>query len=101
MHKTTPVRHHPDIRWVVVVTAIVVTALSLILFVVLNFTRTTPLLVMQNEQQAAYIQELTGAVKQLGIINGALQEEVKKQHEEIGALKAELEKYKSATTTKP
>ncbi|OGH64879.1 MAG: hypothetical protein A2821_00170 [Candidatus Magasanikbacteria bacterium RIFCSPHIGHO2_01_FULL_41_23] len=90
MHKATHIRHHPDIRWVVVVTVIITTALVLGLYTIGNLTKPVPALVLQNEQQQIYLHELSGAVKQLTAINQAMQEEIKNQNESIGVFRLEL-----------
>lgn len=90
MHQSTHVRHHPDIRWVVVVTVLITTTLVLFVYTMWDVTRPRPALAQQVASQQAYIAQLQGTVTQLTTINSALQAEVEKKGDEVAQLQVQL-----------
>ncbi len=89
-HPVTHVRHHPDLRWVVVVTALITSALVLFIYTMWDVTRPRPVLVQQVEAQKEYIAQLQNTVTQLNTINTSLQAEVDKKNQEISQLNLQL-----------
>lgn len=88
MHQTHPVRHHPDIRWIVVVTMLITTATVLFVYTMWDITRPQPVLSLQVNRQAEYIAELQSSLTQMTSINKNLQLEVKTKNEELVKLQA-------------
>ena len=90
MHQTHPVHHHPDIRWLVVVTMIITAAVVLFVYTMWDVTRPQPVLTVQVERQNKYIAELQSNITQLNSINQNLQKEIKNKNEDINRLQAEV-----------
>ena len=104
MHHTpvAHLKHHPDLRWVIVVTILITTAVVLFVYTMWDLTRPRPVLSLQVERQADYIGELQSNITQLNSINQSLQTEVKNKNEEIVALQTSLlaaQAMASANTT--
>lgn len=90
MHHTTPVRHHPDIRWVIVVTMIITTAVVLFVYTMWDVTRPRPALVEQLNAQGKYIGQLQSTIVQLNTINDAFQGEINRNEQTIATLRTQL-----------
>ena len=101
MHHTplTHVKHHPDIRWIIVVTAFVTAALGLVVSSVWNITRPLPGVMMRANEQTTYLYQLQTQINQLSTINEALQKEIKKQNEMIAALKLQMAQVATVSTS--
>lgn len=102
MHHTpiTPVRHHPDLRWVIVVTAIVTSALALLIYSLSGLTRPAPAAELRANAQTTTISQMQTQIQQLGNINDALQAEIKSQATTIASLKLQILASTASSTVK-
>lgn len=89
MYHTHPVRHHPDIRWIVVITILVGGASMLLFYNLFAYIRPVPAAVQQVEQQRYYLEQANETIIQLQKINHELQAEIIAQQKTIDQLRAQ------------
>lgn len=92
------IKHHPDIRWVVVMTVLIVGAGILVFYNVFGFSKPVPQAVQQVEQQKQYLEQANQTIIQLQKINSEMQIEIKSQDTMIDSLRRQIQIL--STTTK-
>ena len=92
------IKHHPDIRWVVVITVMIVGAGILVFYNLFGLSKPVPQAVQQVEQQRQYLEQANETILQLQKINGELQIEIKSQDTMIDSLRRQVQIL--STTTK-
>ncbi len=97
-HPVHHIKHHPDIRWIVVITVLFVGAGIAIFYNLFGLSKPVPQAVQQVEQQRQYLEQANDTIIQLKKINGDLQTEVKTQQQVISTLRAQIQVM--STTTK-
>lgn len=97
-HPVHHVTHHPDIRWIIVVTVLIVGAGILVFYNIFGYNKPVPQAVQQVEQQKQYLEQANETIIQLQKINGQLQIEVKAQQQVIDSLRTQVQIL--STTTK-
>ncbi len=92
------IKHHPDIRWIVVVTVLIVGAGILVFYNLFGISKPVPAAVQQVEQQKLYLERANETIVQLQKINGEMQIEIKSQDTMIDSLRRQIQIL--STTTK-
>lgn len=96
-HPVHHVKHHPDIRWVVVITVLIVGAGITLFYNLFGLSKPMPEAVRQVEQQKEYLEQANETIVQLKKINGDLQAEVKNQQQTIDTLRAQVQVMSTST----
>lgn len=92
------VKHHPDLRWVIAMTVLVVGAGILVFYNIFGLSKPVPQAVLQVEQQKLYLEQANQTIIQLQKINNEMQIEIKSQDTMIDSLRRQIQIL--STTTK-
>lgn len=96
-HPVSHIKHHPDIRWVVVMTILIVGAGILLFYNLFEYVRPVPAAVQQVEQQRYYLEQANQTIIQLQKINNQMQSEIMSQQKTINELRAQIQVLNTAT----